>query len=271
MMAPPEIAAPLALAGRRVLVTGAASGLGRAFAQGLADAGAALLLVDRDAAVRDLASSLAARGATAHATLADVSEEAPVGALLAAARDALGGLDVLVNNAGIAIPPARILDVAVADWDRVIAANLRSVFLCSRALLPLLLEGSDPTIVNIGSFLGQVGVHPGFPVTAVPYAASKAGVEGFTRQLAIEYARDGLRVNAIAPGWHGPTGLGRERRATATAEEVARHEEYLRRSIPMGRRGTPEELTGLLLYLAGRASLYVTGQVFAHDGGLTAG
>ncbi|MFT8244302.1 SDR family NAD(P)-dependent oxidoreductase [Roseomonas sp. BN140053] len=261
---------PFSLAGRRVLVTGAASGLGRAFALAMAEAGAAVACADIDPGAEATAAAIAARGGTALFLPVDVAEEASVATLPPAVERGFGGLDVLVNNAGIAIPPGRLLDLSVRDWDRVMAVNLRGVFLCSRALLPLLLAGSDPAVINISSFLGQVGLYPGFPITALPYAASKAGVDGFTRQLAIEYARDGLRVNAIAPGWHGGTALGRERRASTTPAERERHEAFLRQSIPMGHRGTPEDITGLAVFLAGPASRYVTGQVFAHDGGLTA-
>ena len=250
------------LTGRIALVTGAASGLGRAFAIALAAHGATVACADIDPAVAETAAVVDGR-----AFVADLSQPAPA---LADGIRALGGLDILINNAGIAVAPARLMDVSVDDWDRVIAANLRSVFLVSQAMLPLMLGRADPAVINVSSFLGQVGLYPGYPITAIPYAASKAGIDGFTRQFAIEYAAEGLRVNAVAPGWHGGTRLGRERRASATPDDIERHEAFLRRSIPMGRRGTPDELTGLIIYLASSASRYVTGQVFAHDGGLTA-
>ncbi|MPZ55166.1 MAG: SDR family oxidoreductase, partial [Rhizobiales bacterium] len=127
------------------------------------------------------------------------------------------------------------------------------------------------SVINLSSYLGLVGAYPGFPVTAIQYGTTKAGVIGFTRQLAMEYAADGLRANVIAPGWHFGTNLGKARRAVATAEELASFEAYAKASIPMGRFGTPEDLSGLIIYLASDASRYVTGQVFAHDGGITAG
>ena len=154
-------------------------------------------------------------------------------------RESGRGVDVLINNAGVASVPGRLLDVPIAEWDRVVAVNLRGPFLCARALLPLMLESEHASIINISSFLGLVGTYPGFPITAMPYSASKAGIVGFTRQLAMEYAREGLRVNAIAPGWHGGTNLGRARRAVATNAETARFEDYLKTSIPMGHRATP--------------------------------
>ena len=261
---------PFDLSNRTALVTGAASGLGRAFALRLASLGAALACVDIDPAVAGTVAAIVGHGGRASAYVADLTQPGAVTELAGTVAADHGGLDVLVNNAGIAIPPARLPDVAVSDWDRVIAANLRSVFLVSQAFLPLLLRRETASVINVSSFLGLVGLFPGYPATAIPYAASKAGVIGFPRQFAIEYAREGLRVNAVAPGWHGGTRLGRERRATATQAELERHEAFLQASIPMGRRGTPDELTGLVVYLASDESRYVTGQVFAHDGGLTA-
>lgn len=266
----PAPADMFSLLNRTALVTGAASGLGQAFALKLASRGARLACVDIDPAVCETALAIAELGGRASAFVADLAQPESVADMARAVAAEIDGLDVLVNNAGIAIPPARLPDIAVADWDRVIAANLRSVFLVSQACLPLLLRRETASVINVSSFLGLVGLFPGYPATAIPYAASKAGVIGFTRQFAIEYAREGLRVNAVAPGWHGGTQLGRERRATASAEELERHEAFLKASIPMGRRGTPDELTGLVVYLASDESRYVTGQVFAHDGGLTA-
>lgn len=257
------------LDGRIAVVTGAASGLGRAFAQALAEVGAGVACVDRD---RDaLADTVASIGANARIVVADLSSEPEVAIASSEILEWSGGrVDALVNNAGIATPPGRLLDVSVADWDRAIAVNLRSVFLCTRALLPALLRSEHASIVNLSSFLGLVGLYPGAAMTAVPYASSKAAIIGFTRQLAVEYAAEQVRVNAVAPGWHGGTNLARERRVSLDEEGVARFEAFIRASVPMGHRGTPDDLVGLLLYLVSDASRYVTGQVFAHDGGLTA-
>src|SRR5436305_9197827 len=108
-------------------------------------------------------------------------------------------------------------------------------------------------------------VCPGFPMASLPYSTTKSGLIGLTRQLAIEYAKDGVRVNAIAPGWHAGTNLGQARRAIATETETAQFENYLASLIPLGSRGTPDDLANLVVYLASNASRYVTGQVFAHD------
>ena len=261
--------APFSLAGRTAVVTGAAVGLGRKFAVALAQMGAHVACVDHD--VAGLRETVDAMGAAALAVVADISDEATVTAAAAAVAGWRGGtLDILVNNAGLATPPARLGEVRVDDWDRAISVNLRGVFLCTRAWLPPLLESGRGTIVNVASYLGLKGVYPGFPVTAMPYTASKAAIVGMTRQLAVEYAAERLRVNAIAPGWHAGTQLGRERRASATPDEEERFVRYLRTSAPLGRAGLPDELVALLLYLVSDASRYVTGQVIAHDGGQTA-
>ena len=267
--APAGPLAAFSLHGRTAVVTGAAGGLGRAFALALAATGAAVACLDCDEA--GLRETVERIGQGALAVVADVADEAAVAAAAAAVAGWRGGrLDILVNNAGLATPPARLGEVTVADWDRAVAVNLRGVFLCTRAFLPPLLASAHASVVNIASYLGLKGVHPGFPVTAMPYTATKAAIVGITRQLAIEYAEAGLRVNAIAPGWHMGTGLGRERRAASTGDEDARFVDFIRGSAPIGRAGTPDEVAMLLLYLASDASRYVTGQVIAHDGGLTA-
>lgn len=254
---------------RRVaVVTGAANGLGRAFAEALIASGAEVACLDRDGfRLREAVSELGPGALAVEADLAD--EDAVERAVLAVTRWR-DKIDVLVNNAGIATPPARLGEVSIADWDRTIGANLRSVFLCTRAFLPALLRGDRGAIVNIASYLGLKGVYPGFPVTAMPYGVTKAAIIQMTRQLALEYADRGLRVNAIAPGWHLGTQLGRERRAVASRAEDENFIEFVGNCAPIGRAGIPEELADLMLFLASDASRYITGQVVAHDGGLMA-
>jgi len=259
------------LDGKVALVTGAGSGLGRAFAQGLAAAGARVIAADRNRGWAE--ETLALIGAGGNASLAidvDVADEASVQEMAHRAKETCGTVDILVNNAGIATVPARVHEMRVEDWDRLVAINLRGVFLCSRAILPMMLAAGRGSVINIASIIGLVGHYPGHAAVGSNYAAAKSGVIGLTRQMAVEYARDGIRANAIAPGWHGGTRLGDERRATAKPEEIAAFEAAIRAQTPMGRRGTPEELQGLCIYLASDASRYVTGQVFAHDGGWTA-
>jgi NAD(P)-dependent dehydrogenase (short-subunit alcohol dehydrogenase family) len=256
------------LTGRKVVVTGAASGLGRAFAEALSQSGAAVAWVDRDA---EQLAACEGVGVDDCRIVADLGEEAGVALMAEKVLAWCGGnLDVLVNNAGISSRPGRLLDVSVEDWDRVFAINLRGAFLVTQALLPALIQCGRGSVVNVSSYLGTVGVYPGFPVIAIPYAASKAGLIGFTRQLALEYAAERVRANVIAPGWHGGTHLGREGSATAGPAAAARIQAFIEKQVPLGHPGRPADLAGLVIYLASDASSYVTGQVFIQDGGITA-
>jgi NAD(P)-dependent dehydrogenase (short-subunit alcohol dehydrogenase family) len=259
------------LTGKVALVTGAGNGLGRAFALGLAGYGARIACADRDLqGAAATVSQIEEAGGAALPIGVDVADEASVSAMAAETQRSCGKVDILINNAGIATLPARVHEMPIADWDRLIAINLRGVFLATRAILPMMLAGGGGSIINIASIIGIVGHYPGLAAVGANYAAAKAGVSGFTRQLAIEYARDGIRANAIAPGWHGGTALGAERRAKGRPEDIAVFEASIRDQTPMGRRGTPDELQGLAIYLASDASRYVTGQVFVQDGGWTA-
>jgi NAD(P)-dependent dehydrogenase (short-subunit alcohol dehydrogenase family) len=259
------------LTGRVAIVTGAASGIGRAFAFSLADAGAHVVCADRDAQGGETVSqAIRDKGQSARAVCADVTTETQVSDLAAAAADWHGRIDILVNNAGISTNPSRTHEFSVADFDRLIAINLRGVFLCTRAVLPTMLTRHAGSIINISSIIGMGGYYPGFPAVGVNYAASKAAVLGLTRQVAMEYAGDNIRCNAIAPGWHRGTALAAERIGRITPEDLTRFQTRIEADVPMGRRADPEELCGLLLYLASDSSAYVTGQTFAHDGGWTA-
>lgn len=258
------------LSGRIAVVTGAGSGFGRVIAQELAGRGAHVMCADvNEAWAKETAGLVSAAGGKADAVAADVTSVDSVAALARHVQERGGRVDVLFNNAGIATVPARVHELPVEDWDRLMAINLRGVFLCTRAIIPLML-GRSGSIVNVASIVGMVGYYPGTPSAAANYAASKAGVIGFTRQAAVEYARDGIRINAIAPGWHGGTRLGDARRAVATREVLVDWEQNVVSRTPMGRRGTPDEIRGLALYLASDASRFVTGQVFVQDGGWTA-
>jgi NAD(P)-dependent dehydrogenase (short-subunit alcohol dehydrogenase family) len=252
-------------------VTGAGFGLGSAFARGLARHGAAIACVDIDATrAQTIVDELTTSGARAAAIVADLTSEDAVNGAVQRALDTYGTIDVLINNAGISTVPKRTHELAVADWDRLMAINVRGTFLVTRAVLPSMLAAKRGSIINLSSIYGLGGFYPGFPAGLASYAASKAAVIGLTRQCAVEYAQDGIRVNAIAPGYHGGTNLGHEGRSGATPEHIARLEGAIHAAIPMGRRGTPAELEGLAIYLASDASSYVTGQVFAHDGGWSA-
>ena len=258
------------LTGKVALVTGAGSGLGRAFSEGLASIGARVVCADRNQGWADETAALInTKRNDALSIGVDVSEPQSMHVLAERVGVICGRVDVLINNAGIATNPVRTHETPIEDWDRLMAINLRGTFLCSRAIIPLMLR-TGGSIINIASIAGLVGHYPGFPALGSNYSAAKAGVIGFTRQMAAEYAKDNIRANAIAPGWHGGTRLAEGRKATATPDEIARFEEAILRGTPMGRRGRPEELQGLAVYLASDASRYVTGQVFTQDGGWTA-
>lgn len=265
-----DFSAMFRLDGRIALVTGAGFGLGRSFACGLAAFGATVICADRDLDGADETVGLVkqSRG-LAEALHVDVAETQSTDRLFDEIAATYGRLDILVNNAGISTVPVRTHELAVEDWDRLIAINLRGVFLCTRRALSIMLPARAGSIINIASIAGLTGYFPGFPRLVSSYSAAKAGVAGFTRQVATEYAADGIRVNAIAPGWHGGTNLGAAAKSAWTPDMTARAERALHQRVPMGRRGVPDDLVGLVVYLASDASSYLTGQTIAHDGGWT--
>ena len=255
------------LDGKVAVVTGAGSGFGRAFARALADFGATVICAGRRVEpLQATAAAIAQAGGRAASLPLDVADESSAEAFWQAVAQQHGRAEILVNNACVSLPPKRTHELSVRDWDDSLATNLRGVFLTTRLALRQMLPGPG-SIINIASIAGLRGYWPGFPSLGAHYAASKMGVVGFTRQVAAEYAADRIRVNAIAPGWHSGTDIIAARRATIPPEALERFDKEVRRRIPMGRRGTPEDLVGLVVYLASDASSYVTGQVIAHDGG----
>ena len=247
------------LDGKTAVVTGASSGLGVVFARALAGAGASVVVsarrLDR---LEKLAAEIEAEGGEALAVPCDVAREDDVDALAAAAVDRFGRVDVLVANAGIADPrPAEQEPLQV--WERVVGVNLTGVFLTNQRFGALMLERGAGSIVNIASVLGVVGAGQ---IPQASYTASKGGVVNLTRELAAQWARRGVRVNAIGPGWF-------ESEMTEAMFASDQGVRWIRRKTPMGRPGRGEELAGPVVFLASDASSYVTGQTLLVDGGWT--
>jgi 2-deoxy-D-gluconate 3-dehydrogenase len=246
------------LRGKAALVTGAGRGLGRAFATALAEAGAAVALVGRtESSLREAAAEIEAAGGRALALTGDVTDEGSVAAMVARTVDAFGQLDILVNNSGV-LHNASVLETSLDDWQRVIATNLTGPFLCCRAAGPHLFEQEGAKVVNVASMFGRRGVP-----TLASYCASKAALANFTATLALEWARQGVQVNAIAPGYF-------ETEMNTDVREDERALARIVKRIPAGRMGRPEELVPLLLYLSGPGSDFMTGETIVIDGGQTA-
>lgn len=256
MSTPPPVPTPFSLEGRTVVVTGASSGLGRHFARVAASHGAkaVALLARREQQLEKVASELRDTGATVVTAVADVSDPDSVDAAVASITDRLGPIDVLVNNAGGATV-SRAVDVPYEEWQSVQASNLGGTFLMSRAVARHSIAVGEPlSIINIASVLG-LRVMPG----TAAYASSKAGVVQLTKQLAIEWARHGIRVNALCPGYF-PTEAAEFQRDGAQEQMASR--------VPMRRLGQLAELDGPLLLLASEAGSYLTGATISVDGGL---
>jgi 3-oxoacyl-[acyl-carrier protein] reductase len=243
-----------ALDGKRALVTGAASGIGRAIATAFAAEGAHVAIVDRalKKAGEKVAASIEAKGGNAFALQADISEEAQVIRLFKSALKRLGGLDILVNNAGIMLEKP-LLETSAADFDRVIGVNLRGVFLVGREGLRAMAGQQSGRVINIASELAYLG-----RANFSAYCASKGGVISLTRAWAREFAPHVL-VNAIAPGPTDTPMLGIE----FTSPEVLAIES----DNPLGRIGKPEEIAAAALFLAGPGASFMTGQCVSPNGG----
>ncbi|MBF6599172.1 MAG: SDR family oxidoreductase [Dehalococcoidia bacterium] len=235
------------LQGKAALVTGAASGIGRAIATRFVAEGARVLVSDIDAAAAE--RTAASLGAAARANRCDTSDEADVEAAVAATVEAFGAIDVLVNNAGIA---------ANADWAKTIAVNLSGVYYGLKHGGAAMAQRGGGAIVNISSVLGLLAI-PG----AGAYTASKHGVVGLTKQFALDLAPQGVRVNAVHPGWI----------RTAMTDPIASVEQIrttIEQQTPMGRWGQPEEVANVVLFLASDEASFVTASSYVVDGGYTA-
>jgi 3-oxoacyl-[acyl-carrier protein] reductase len=236
------------LRGRTAVITGGSRGIGAAISRALAEAGAAVAINYRERAdsANDLADELRKTGVSVSTVQADVSQADAVVNLVEVVKSELGSIDILINNAGIAITRG-IDNLSEADFDQTIAVNLKSVFLCTRAVVPMMRANKWGRIVNISSGAargaGAIGPH---------YNASKAGVEGLTRGYAARLVKDGITVNAVAP--------------SLIETDMMKDQENLVSRIPLGRFGKAEEVAQAVMMLLGNS--YMTGQTVAMSGGM---
>ncbi len=246
------------LEGKVALVTGGRRGIGRATALALAGAGADVAVADavtEDGRLDGVAGEIEALGRSSLSVKADISRAGEVEAMVRAVVHRFGRIDILVNCAGVWIPGPNLVDCPEEEWDRVIDVNLKGTYLCCRSVGRVMLGQKGGSIVNLSS---QVGLNPG--VNAGAYSISKAGIIMMTRQLALELARAGVRVNALAPGivktdfnidlWRGPE-----------------NERRLAGAVPLGRLAEPEDVARAALFLASDDAAYITGAVIPVDGG----
>lgn len=249
---------PFELTGRRALVTGAGHGIGAAIARGLAAAGADVVVHygHSAAGAEQVASDIAGLGVKAKALQADVTDPAQVDRLIDEATGFLGGLDILVTNAGHLIARVPVADMDEAHWGKVLDVNLGSTYRTVKAALPHLKASGRGRVITMASQAAHDGGGPG----AVAYAAAKAGVIGLTKGLAKELGKDGITANALAPGFIGDTAF----HGTFTAPEV---QNKITGSLPVGRGGVPSDVAGAAVYLASAEAGYLTGTTLDIGGG----
>ena len=246
------------LDGKVAVITGAGGGMGREAARVFSAEGASVCVADVDGAA---AETSAAECREAFAVAVDVADEASVRAMYAATVERYGGIDVLYNNAGISpADDASVLETDVEAWDRVQAVNTRGVFLCCKHGIPHLLERGGGSVINVASFVAILGA----ATSQISYTASKGAVLSLSRELAVQFARQGVRVNALCPGPVETPLLLR-----IFGDDTAAYERR-RIHLPMGRLAKPREIVDAALFLASDEASYVNGATFLVDGGLTA-
>ena len=249
---------PGRLQGRRTIITGAAAGIGHAAATLFVAQGARVLLADRD--FRQAADAAAALGDAARAVAVDVADSAQVAHMVATALEWLGGIDVLVNNAGYGIRGS-VVTTAEADWDALMAVNLKGVYLCAHHAIPVMAAAGGGVIVNTASNVATVGI-----ADRAAYVASKGGVAALTRAMALDHAPDNIRVNCVAPGVTRSSYFDRMIREAPDPDAFV---EALAARAPMHRLAAPEEIANAILFLACDDSSFATGSILTIDGGMT--
>ncbi|HZU13441.1 MAG TPA: SDR family oxidoreductase [Chloroflexota bacterium] len=250
------------LSGEIALISGGASGIGRAIAERFAREGAAVVILDLAAEGSDVAESIVTRGGRAVFALGDACNAADCRRAVTMAQVELGPITILVNNAGI-IRRTSVLETSEEDWDRVMAVNVKSAFLLSKAVLPGMIERGGGVIINMGSGWGLVGGRD-----AAAYCASKGAIVQLTRAMALDHGPSGVRVNCLCPGDTATGMLMKEAEQLGESPERFLAEAAER---PLGRIGRPEDIADAALFLAGDAARFVTGTTLVVDGGGLAG
>ncbi len=250
------------LQGKVALITGGGGAIGRATAQRFGAEGARVVVADRDAdRAEAVASGLRERGVEAIGGAVDVAIDASVAAMVGEAVEAFGRIDILFTCAGVLVSGS-VTETSLADWQRTLAVNLTGPFLASRHVIPVMLANGGGSIVHMSSTAGLVG-----EASIAAYCASKGGVVMLARQMALDYARQGIRVNVVCPGWidtpfNAP--------AIAAAGGTAALMPFVDQMVPIGRQGTADEVADVVAFLASDDARLMTGSVVTVDGGLTA-
>ena len=246
------------LQGEVAIVTGGSQGLGKEMAKALAQNGATVVLASRNAEkLAAVAGEIQTAGGKAEAISCNIAQWADVKNLVSRVIGSYSKIDILINNAGMNIPPKPLVDFAEEEWERVIDTNLKGTYFCCKAVCPQMMKKKKGRIINISSIAGAVG----FPGMG-PYGAAKAGIIQLTKTLALELAEYNINVNAIAPGFFD----------SPLRDNIRNHKKVIDFTIertPLRRCGEPKELRGLVLFLSSEASSYMTGQTIFVDGGWT--